>query len=36
MMLAYDREMMGDALLLITVDGRVLIYVTALAQLKEG
>ena len=36
MMIADDRVMMGDALLLITVDRQVLFYVVALAQLKEG
>ena len=36
MMIEDDRVMMGDALLLITVDRQVLFYVVALAQLKEG
>ena len=36
MMVADDRVMMGDALLLITVDGQMMIYVVTLTQLKEG
>ena len=36
MMIEDDRVMMGDALLLITVDGQMMIYVVTLTQLKEG
>ena len=35
-MIEDDRVMMGDALLLITVDGQTMIYVVTLTQLNEG
>ena len=36
MMVIDDGEMFMDALLLITVDGQMMIYVVTLTQLKEG